>query len=207
MLTRCASVLSHHLHNCVQFRNLWIPGYVFAATDKKLISSTFGFDLKRVMNIRRLGSEMFSFDGLLMQVVCAGKMPTFPKVEAGKDYYFCTCGRSKNQPWWDWCKEKVPLCMSWCGSCMWLYCTSQVWRGPRWHLFHSPSVQTWKKWCVPPLPHTRVPNRIPILSLYPAFRAAFTRHFGTNSTFSAPLPLSFTTLALRLAQGVHVQEH
>ena len=91
--------VSHHLHNCVQFRNLRIPGFVFAATDKKLISSTSGFDLKRVMNIRRLRSEMCSFDGLLMQVVCAGKMPTFPKVEAGKDYYFCTCGRSKNQPW------------------------------------------------------------------------------------------------------------
>ena len=77
-----------------------LPESVFASTDKKQISSpTSGFDLTRVMNIRRLRSDMCSFDGVLIQVVCAGKMPTFPKVEAGKDYYFCTCGRSKNQPW------------------------------------------------------------------------------------------------------------
>jgi hypothetical protein len=40
------------------------------------------------MKIRRLKQDDWPFDGVLMQVVCAGKMPTFPKVEAGKDYYF-----------------------------------------------------------------------------------------------------------------------
>eukprot|EP00918_Siedleckia_nematoides_P043794 GHVU01095713.1.p2 GENE.GHVU01095713.1~~GHVU01095713.1.p2 ORF type:complete len:129 (-),score=23.92 GHVU01095713.1:335-676(-) len=35
------------------------------------------------------------------KVMCAGKMPKFPKVEAGKTYYYCTCGRSKTNPWCD----------------------------------------------------------------------------------------------------------
>ena len=35
------------------------------------------------------------------KVVCAGKMPTFRKCEKGKDYFWCTCGRSKNQPFCD----------------------------------------------------------------------------------------------------------
>mmetsp|Transcript_25596 Transcript_25596/g.58896 ORF Transcript_25596/g.58896 Transcript_25596/m.58896 type:complete len:116 (+) Transcript_25596:2-349(+) len=35
------------------------------------------------------------------KVVCASKFPKFPKVEAGKTYYWCTCGKSKGQPWCD----------------------------------------------------------------------------------------------------------
>ncbi|EKX35327.1 hypothetical protein GUITHDRAFT_165992 [Guillardia theta CCMP2712] len=35
------------------------------------------------------------------KVMCASKFPVYVKVEEGKQYYYCTCGRSKNQPWCD----------------------------------------------------------------------------------------------------------
>ena len=31
------------------------------------------------------------------QVICAKRTPDAVEVEAGKTYYWCTCGRSKNQ--------------------------------------------------------------------------------------------------------------
>jgi hypothetical protein len=31
------------------------------------------------------------------KVICAKKAPVSIEVEAGKTYYWCTCGRSKNQ--------------------------------------------------------------------------------------------------------------
>ena len=33
----------------------------------------------------------------VLQVICAKKGPFPVEVEAGKTYYWCTCGRSKNQ--------------------------------------------------------------------------------------------------------------
>ncbi len=33
--------------------------------------------------------------------MCASKFPIWPKVKAGETYYYCTCGRSTNQPWCD----------------------------------------------------------------------------------------------------------
>ena len=33
----------------------------------------------------------------VLQVICAKKSPFPVEVEAGKTYYWCTCGKSKNQ--------------------------------------------------------------------------------------------------------------
>ena len=33
--------------------------------------------------------------------VIAGKAPAAVKIESGKEYYWCTCGRAKNQPFCD----------------------------------------------------------------------------------------------------------
>uniref|UniRef100_A0A6U2EV27 Iron-binding zinc finger CDGSH type domain-containing protein n=1 Tax=Hemiselmis andersenii TaxID=464988 RepID=A0A6U2EV27_HEMAN len=35
------------------------------------------------------------------KVVCAGKIPSYQAVEEGKTYFWCSCGRSKTQPFCD----------------------------------------------------------------------------------------------------------
>lgn len=37
----------------------------------------------------------------MSEAVIASKTPYAVEVEAGKDYYWCRCGRSKNQPFCD----------------------------------------------------------------------------------------------------------
>ncbi|MFN7709565.1 MAG: CDGSH iron-sulfur domain-containing protein [Holosporales bacterium] len=37
----------------------------------------------------------------MSDVICAQKGPYAVEVEAGKTYYWCTCGRSSNQPFCD----------------------------------------------------------------------------------------------------------
>mmetsp|Transcript_21420 Transcript_21420/g.33517 ORF Transcript_21420/g.33517 Transcript_21420/m.33517 type:complete len:109 (-) Transcript_21420:398-724(-) len=62
------------------------------------------------------------------KVMCAGKTPTFaPKLEAGKTYYWCTCGRSKNQPMCDGSHQATKFQpMAWTadknGSAKWCRC-------------------------------------------------------------------------------------
>ena len=33
--------------------------------------------------------------------IVAGRRPVAERLEAGKEYWWCSCGRSKNQPWCD----------------------------------------------------------------------------------------------------------
>lgn len=37
----------------------------------------------------------------MSEPVVAGKEPVEVNLEAGKSYWWCACGRSKNQPWCD----------------------------------------------------------------------------------------------------------
>lgn len=54
------------------------------------------------------------YDLRTKKAVVAAKQPLGVKVEAGKKYQWCTCGKSKNQPWCDgshWFSDFRP--MSW----------------------------------------------------------------------------------------------
>mmetsp|Transcript_50137 Transcript_50137/g.122361 ORF Transcript_50137/g.122361 Transcript_50137/m.122361 type:complete len:128 (+) Transcript_50137:34-417(+) len=54
---------------------------------------------QRALPALRTPARMMSDDAA--KVVCAGKVPSYQAVEAGKTYSWCSCGRSKKQPFCD----------------------------------------------------------------------------------------------------------